>query len=375
MPPYAVRRGFCFLSIIGLAFISGCYSMNGYMMNASGQALYQRGQYAMAVAEFEKAVASDPANPDYLANLARAKFKMGDVAGAEQLYRRNLASAPSHQPSYHGLAELMLSQGRSDEAVAMLSTWTATQPYMAESHLEMAWLQNQLGQPDAAAQSLQQALQVHPGHPKVLAHLGDHYLKSGQAGRAAAVYQQSLQAQWDQPEVHERLGIALKTAGPNSPIGAPMAAQAAGLPGWPGLRTAQVPPPMMAQNLPGPFFPSSGPMMADAPPALAVPAHARNAGLAAFPVPVSAASAVAAPTAGSAPVGLPVPDPAFAEGQDGMSEDAGSSGAVSSSAAPPAVPVSHETLMVPTQETVPVPAQEAEQEAGGDDAVPEVPAF
>ena len=234
--------------------------MNGYMMNSSGQALYNQGNYPMAAGEFQKAVASAPNNPDYTANLARTRYKMGDVAGAEQLYRRNLTAAPSHQPSYHGLAELMVTEGRSEEATAMMSTWSATQPYVAESHLEMAWLQKELGQPDAAAQSLQQALQVNPGHPKALAHLGEYYQQSGQHSQAVAMYQQSLQAQWNQPEVHSRLTSAAAAAGPNHPVNSTALAQGAMPPGYGPRMAARPRPPMMAQSIPPYFQPGPGPM-------------------------------------------------------------------------------------------------------------------
>lgn len=206
------------LSASALCF-SGCYNMNGYMLNASGMNLYERGNYALAAQDFQTAVANNPQNPDYVSNLAKARMKLGDANGAEQLFRQALVTNPGHQPSYHGLAELMLAQGRSQEASQMLQTWSATQPYVAESHVEMAWLQKELGQHEAAAQSLQQALQANPNHPTALAHLGQFYQDQGQPEQAVAMYQRSLQADWDQPHVHNRLASVAQTAGPNHPMG------------------------------------------------------------------------------------------------------------------------------------------------------------
>ena len=60
--------------------LTGCLAMNGHMMNASGQGYYDKGNYSMAAREFELAVQSQPHNPDYVANLARTKYKMGDVS-------------------------------------------------------------------------------------------------------------------------------------------------------------------------------------------------------------------------------------------------------------------------------------------------------
>ncbi len=200
--------------------ISGCTSMNGYVSNASGQGYYEQGNYAAAAAEFEQAMMAEPSNPDYFANLAKARSRMGDASGAEQLYRQALLIEPSHQPSYHGMAEVLLTQGRGQEAASLVQTWAATQPYVAESHIELAWVQSQLGQPDAAAQSLQHALQVNPGHSTALAHLGQYYQDNGRPDQAVALYQQSLQSDWNQPGVHSRLASAAQMSGGTQPMSA-----------------------------------------------------------------------------------------------------------------------------------------------------------
>ncbi len=114
------------------------------MANSSGW-LLRKGQLRGASREFQMALMNEPNNPDYLANFAKSRQKMGDVAGAEQYFRQALTVAPDHQPSYHGLAEVMLTQGRGQEAQAMLSTWAGTQPYSPDAHVELAWLQHEMG--------------------------------------------------------------------------------------------------------------------------------------------------------------------------------------------------------------------------------------
>ena len=199
---------------------AGCHTMNGYATNSSGMGYYEQGNYTAAANEFQQAMLANPANPDYVANYAKARMKLGDAQGAEQLYRQALAMSPSHQPSYHGLAETMITQGRSEEAASLLTTWAGTQPYVAESHVELAWLQREMGQSDAAAQSLQRALQVNPSHTTALAHLGQYYEENGRPDQAVAVYQRSLQSDWNQPEVHSRIAAASQSAGPASPMAA-----------------------------------------------------------------------------------------------------------------------------------------------------------
>lgn len=208
------------LFVASLGTLSGCTSMGSGMANSSGMSYYESGNYAAAASEFQTALMSDPQNPDYMANYAKARMKMGDAQGAEQMFRQALTASPSHQPSYHGLAELMLAQGRGNEAQAMMTTWVSSQPYVAESHVEMAWLQREMGNTPGAAESLQRALQVNPSNSVALAHLGQYYEEMGQPSQAVAMYQQSLRADWNQPEVHSRLASASQSAGPSSAMAA-----------------------------------------------------------------------------------------------------------------------------------------------------------
>lgn len=258
------------LFIAGSALFPGCQSMNGYVLNSSGQAYYEQGNYVAAANEFHKAAMAEPANPDYMANLARTRYKLGDQAGAEQVYRQALTIAPSHQPSYHGLAELMVAQRRTDEAGQMLTTWASMDQTSSEPYVELAWLQRELGQPEAAHQSLQRALQVNPSDSTALAHMGQLFQDNGQPQQAVAMYQQSLQSDWNQPEVHSRMAAAAQGAGAGHPMSA--TAMARGVhpyevprqqtvfgPPSPGVQMAQM---QMQRQMPFAGMTSGAPMMA-----------------------------------------------------------------------------------------------------------------
>jgi tetratricopeptide (TPR) repeat protein len=248
MSSFRLRKLFRGLfALASISIVAGCGTMGGSMANRSGMSYYKKGNYAAAAGEFQNAMKSDPANPDYIANLAKSRMKMGDASNAERYYRQALTIDPSHQPSYHGLAELMLDQGRGQEATAMLSTWAGTQPYVAESHVELAWLQRELGNDSGAVQSLERALDVNPNHATALAHMGQYYEEAGQLEEAVAYYQDSLHADWNQPEVHSRMAAASTGAGAESPMAATAMARGVHPYSIPRQQTAFGPPSAGAQ--------------------------------------------------------------------------------------------------------------------------------
>ncbi|MFO0533336.1 MAG: tetratricopeptide repeat protein [Planctomyces sp.] len=252
LPLPQIIRGLSLLTVSAL--LAGCSSMGGNMANSSGMSYFERGNYMAAGEQFQRALASDPDNPDYMANLARVRMTAGDAMGAEQLYRQALTVQPSHQPAYHGLAELMVAQNRGQEATAMLSTWASSQPYNAEPQIELAWLQRELGNHQESGQALQKALQINPGNSTALAHLGQHYHDIGQPEMAVTMYQQSLRSDWNQPDIHARLANASQSAGASTAMGATAMGR--------GMHPGEIPRQQMAFGMPngaGQFGPAAGP--------------------------------------------------------------------------------------------------------------------
>ena len=210
---------------IGLGIgLTGCNPMSAFMMNRTGLAYYESGDYNAASKDFRRAVADFPDNPDYVYNLASAVRKQGQLPQAEQLYRQALTLDPGHQPAYHGLARLMVDSGRGIEAAELLSVWATAETLRPEPHIELAWLSRESGDNAGAERHLLNALKTSPSHPVVTAHLGQLYQDSGQADRATAMYQRSLFSDWYQPEVRSRLA-SLRDQGagltqPNSALAA-----------------------------------------------------------------------------------------------------------------------------------------------------------
>jgi len=259
------------LSTAALFSLCGCTRMTGFVMNESGQAFYQRGNYTMAAREFHKAVVEDPTNPHYLYNLAAANAKRGEYMQAEQIYRQAISIDPSHQPSYHGLAAMMVEQGRVAEAEQMLTTWAGAQPYSAEAQIEMAWLQQKNGNYQAAESSLMQALRINPRHDHAIAQLGQVYEAQGRPQEAMAMYERAVITDPTRYQVQSRLaGLEERyphLKNPQAPT--MMAGVPAGAAPWETQSTQ-----MAAWN---------APMMGGAPQMAAAPMMPMDYGMAAYP--------------------------------------------------------------------------------------------
>lgn len=161
-----------FLAGIVLSTLTGCQWAAG-SQNTQGAALYNQGQYTAAMEQFQKAIASNPADADGYYNLAATTHRLGNqrqdanlIRQSEALYNQCLDHDPNHVDCHRGLAVLLVDSGRPDRAFTLLKNWAGNNPALAEPRIELARLYEEHGEPQTALKYLEDAVQQDANNPR-----------------------------------------------------------------------------------------------------------------------------------------------------------------------------------------------------------------
>lgn len=107
--------------------------------------------YDAAVAEYEKALEKEPANPVVLLKIARAYLGAGNFAEAEKKLRESIEANPNYVTPFQALGELYCNQREYAQAVKILNEAVAINPFHPRSHELLALSYAALGDNDKAA--------------------------------------------------------------------------------------------------------------------------------------------------------------------------------------------------------------------------------
>jgi len=84
-----------------------------------GDVFYQKGLYASAREQYDKAFQLDPRNPWPLAMSGYCLFLLGDKTGAGAAFEKVLATWPTNVKALAGLAAVRCEEGKTDEALSL----------------------------------------------------------------------------------------------------------------------------------------------------------------------------------------------------------------------------------------------------------------
>lgn len=138
-----------------------------------------RGDVPTAGANFDRALALEPHNPEALYNRGRLRLDTGDVTGAATDLEAAVAADPTMARARINLAIVRIRQGNLDDAEALLRA----------------------------------ALAIDPGDPRALTNLGEVRRALGDADQAIALYRRALASDASYAHAAARLGVALESRG------------------------------------------------------------------------------------------------------------------------------------------------------------------
>ncbi|MCM2372475.1 tetratricopeptide repeat protein [Aporhodopirellula aestuarii] len=186
--------------VLGIAIVTltGC-QWAASSQNSQGAAMYNQGQYTGAMEQFQKAIASNPKDPDGYYNLAATTHRLGNqrqdpnlIRQSEALYNQCLDHDPNHVDCHRGLAVLLVDSGRPDRAFTLLKNWASQNPNLAEPRIELARLYEEHGEPQTALKYLEDAVQTDANNPRAWLALARLRENGGDPVQALQNYQRVL---------------------------------------------------------------------------------------------------------------------------------------------------------------------------------------
>ena len=167
-----------------------------------------RGGYAAAVSQLQKAAVLDNSRADLHRTLARAQFASGSIADAAASAQRAVELAPGDADAWNVLG-LCLENREPEKARACWEKASALVPRAPEAHFRLGNLLRRNRDFRAAADAYRAALAAQPGHPVVLNNLGLALQELREFASAEEAYRDALRQQPALIEANVNLGELL----------------------------------------------------------------------------------------------------------------------------------------------------------------------
>lgn len=170
---------------------------------------FNRGDFALAQVEYERAQKSDPRNTDALHGLAAIALRQGRNDQADLLYRRIVEADPQDAVA---MAALINSRGQIDpnNAESRLKSLVAAQPELAAPHFSLGNLYARHGRWSEAQQAYFRAYGAEPDNPDILYNLAISLEHLRQNKLAAQYYSQAIAAAQSRPAGFDKVQAAAR---------------------------------------------------------------------------------------------------------------------------------------------------------------------
>jgi len=169
--------------------------------------------HSQSVAEFEKAIAADPANDEALLQLGYLLARQGRRDDALFLYRAATEANPRNVYAQNNLGYELFLRGHYDKAEECYRRALARHPEytLAWNNLGNALLEQ--GRADEALEAFENALEINPQDPHARYNMGNVFLRKEAYDEAVAQYQAAFEANPGNPDIANNMGFALLQKG------------------------------------------------------------------------------------------------------------------------------------------------------------------
>lgn len=170
---------------------------------------FNRGDFALAQVEYERAQKSDPRNTDALHGLAAIALRQGRNDQADLLYRRIVEADPQDAVA---MAALINSRGQIDPntAESRLKSLVAARPELAAPHFSLGNLYARHGRWSEAQQAYFRAYGAEPDNPDILYNLAISLEHLRQNKLAVQYYGQAIAAAQSRPAGFDKAQAAAR---------------------------------------------------------------------------------------------------------------------------------------------------------------------
>ncbi len=195
-------------------------------LNVSGDALFARGRIAEAVAEYERALGLDPAEPNVLNSLGVCYGHLGQMDKAMDCFQRALAAAPEDFMAYYNLGYALMAQGRLAEARRRFQQCLERRPDHADTLFQLGRLAQGEGRLAEALELFTRAAEQPDCRPAVHRHLGEALAAMGKPAEAEESFKRAVKINPDDAAALSSLAELYLARGANTEIALSLARRA-----------------------------------------------------------------------------------------------------------------------------------------------------
>ena len=177
-----------------------------------GQSYGREGRFDLAEQALRAAVASDPTNPEAIANLGISLANLGRTAEAQSRLQESLRLDDSNALVHFNLAVVYDRQGLDAQAVAEYEAALRRDPGDVQARTYLADLKMRLGKADEAAALYREALQKFGNSPRLEMSVALALIRGQHIGEARKVLERAVSEYPQSPDLVNALARLLATA-------------------------------------------------------------------------------------------------------------------------------------------------------------------